>query len=66
MNGIVEFWPIMVQTVIIVVAVVASYGRIKERIIVLETEHKHYQNTMDRMVEKVEGISRYVAKMEPD
>ena len=66
MNGLVEFWPIMVQTVIIVVAVVASYGRIKERIIVLETEHKHYQNTMDRMVEKVEGISRYVAKMEPD
>ena len=65
-NELLGFWPLLVQTVIIVVAVAASYGRIKERIVVLETEHKHYQATMDRMVEKVEGISRYVAKMEPD
>jgi len=63
---VLAFWPLVLQTIIIVVAVVASYGRIKERIVILETEHKHHQSTIEGLVIKVDGISRIVAKVELD
>ena len=63
---IISYWPIILQTLIIVVAVAASYSRIKERIVVLETRADYAKETIDGLVVKVDGISRYVAKVKPE
>jgi len=66
MNELLTFWPLLVQTIIIVVAVAASYSSIKERIVILETDRKHDRSVIDGLVLKVDGISTIVAKMELD
>ena len=62
MTEVIGLWPIIVQTAIIVVAIAASYGRIKERIVVLETTATHQQNTVDRLVDKVDDMGRYLVE----
>ena len=61
---ILALWPILAQTVILVIAIAASFFRTRERIVVLETNSKHTEYTLGRMVEKVDGLSRAVARQE--
>ena len=52
------------QTVVIVGAVFASFVRTRERIVILETRTNQLEKTTDNLVDKVDGISRAVARVE--
>jgi len=55
---------IALQTFVILGAVFASFVRTRERIVVLETRTDQFEKTQDTLVDKVDGISRAVAKVE--
>jgi len=55
---------LVLQTIVIVGAVFASFVRTRERIVVLETRTDQLEKTTDNLVGKVDGISRHVAKVE--
>ncbi len=53
-------WPIVLQTLLIIAAVFASFVRLRERITALETTAKHLEND----VKPIPGISRAIARLE--
>lgn len=59
-----ELWPIALQTILIVLAVLASYVRLRERITALEVTSGHQGESIDRMIGQVDGLSRHVAKLD--
>lgn len=59
-----DFWPLILQTAVIVFAIGAGYVRTRERIVILETRASHAEKSVDSLVDKVEGLSIHVAKME--
>lgn len=59
-----EFWPIVLQTALIMLAVFASFVRLRERITALETTSEHQGASIDRMTDQVHGLSKHVAKLD--
>lgn len=59
-----NLWPLVLQTLVIVFAIGASFVRTRERITALETTQGHQGDTLDRMVDKVDGLSRHVALLD--
>ncbi len=53
-------WSMVLQTLLIIGSVLASFVRLRERITALETDVKHLTND----VKPIPGISRAVARLE--
>ena len=53
-------WSIVFQTALLLVAIVASFMRLRERITELETTVRH----LDAATKPIPGISRAVARLE--
>ena len=60
----IDIWVLVGQTFVIVLSVGASFIRLRERITALEITTGHQEKTIDRLVDKVDGISRHVAAAE--
>lgn len=59
-----DLWPVLVQTVLILLALFASFVNLRERITALETTSKHQGTSIDRMTDQVHGLSQHVAKLD--
>jgi hypothetical protein len=55
-----EYWPIILQTIVIVVAIAASFVRTRERITRVETKVEH----LEGQVAPIPGMSRAIARLE--
>lgn len=53
-------WNIILQTLLLLLAIAASFVRLRERITTLEAQHKG----LEQAVKPIPGISRAVARLE--
>jgi len=56
--------PIILQTIVIVVAIAAAFMRTRERLAIAETRLDHIEALATDTAQKVDGISRHVAALE--
>ncbi len=57
---LIKFWPIILQTVVILIAIIASVRHSEKRMSTMETKVDH----LEEAVKPIPGISRKLARLE--